>query len=91
MKHERGTSSVRDFFDLLTKKVGGIDMKINQVSIKKIQMYDKNPRINDTAVDKVAASIKEFGFKQPIVVDRDGVIIAGHTRHSVIKCKLFFG
>ena len=43
--------------------------------------YARNPRkISAAAVDKVAASIKEFGFRQPIVVDREGVIIVGHTR-----------
>src|ERR1700726_3533378 len=39
------------------------------------------PRINDAAIDAVAASIKEFGFRQPIVVDEQGVIIVGHTRY----------
>lgn len=42
--------------------------------------YANNPRNNDKAVDAVAASIREFGFKIPIVVDSDGVIVAGHTR-----------
>ena len=45
-----------------------------------IQPYDSNPRINDAAVDTVAASLQEFGFRQPIVVDTDGVIVCGHTR-----------
>lgn len=45
-----------------------------------IKPYDRNPRKNDDAVEAVANSIREFGFKQPIVVDRDLVIIAGHTR-----------
>ena len=45
-----------------------------------IKPYDRNPRKNDDAVDAVANSIREFGFKQPIVVDKDLVIIAGHTR-----------
>jgi len=44
--------------------------------------YDQNPRLNDSAVAAVAASIREFGFQQPIVVDREWVIIAGHTRHK---------
>lgn len=48
--------------------------------INTIRPYDKNPRINDAAVDAVAASLKEFGWRQPIVVDKDGVIICGHTR-----------
>ena len=42
--------------------------------------YANNPRLNDNAVDAVAASIKEFGFKVPIVVDSENVIINGHTR-----------
>lgn len=43
--------------------------------------YARNPRTaTDTAVGKVAASIKEFGFRVPIIVDSEGVIIAGHTR-----------
>jgi len=48
--------------------------------IDDIQPYDSNPRINDSAVDAVAASLQEFGFRQPIVVDADGVIVCGHTR-----------
>lgn len=53
--------------------------------IKSIRPYEKNPRRNDEAVDAVAASIKEFGWQQPIVVDRDGIIIAGHTRYKAAK------
>lgn len=53
--------------------------------IKSIRPYEKNPRRNDEAVDAVAASIREFGWQQPIVVDRDGVIIAGHTRYKAAK------
>jgi ParB-like chromosome segregation protein Spo0J len=49
--------------------------------IDKIIPYERNARnITPAAVDKVAASIKEFGWRQPIVVDAHGVIIAGHTR-----------
>jgi len=48
--------------------------------IDDIRPYERNPRINDQAVDVVAASLAEFGFRQPIVVDEDGVIIVGHTR-----------
>ncbi len=51
-------------------------------SIESIRPYDKNPRINDDAVDAVAASLKEFGWQQPIVVDSDGVIVCGHTRYK---------
>ncbi len=48
--------------------------------IESVHPYEKNPRINDKAIDAVAASLREFGFRQPIVVDSDGVVIAGHTR-----------
>lgn len=53
--------------------------------IKSIRPYEKNPRRNDEAVDAVAASIREFGWQQPIVVDKDGVIIAEHTRYKAAK------
>src|SRR5215467_4692264 len=42
--------------------------------------YEQNPRVNDAGVDALAASIGEFGFRQPIVVDEHGVIVVGHTR-----------
>ncbi len=50
--------------------------------IDSIRPYENNPRDNDAAVDAVAASIKEFQFRQPIVVDEQGVIIVGHTRYK---------
>ena len=55
-------------------------MKIELWKLSDIKPYLGNPRVNDAAVDAVAASIREFGFRQPIVVDADGVIICGHTR-----------
>ena len=55
-------------------------MKIELIAPDKVIPYARNPRQNAQAVAKVAASIKEFGFRQPIVVDQDMVIIAGHTR-----------
>src|SRR6185436_6503649 len=55
-------------------------MQIEQRKLADIKPYDNNPRLNDAAVDTVAASIREFGFRQPIVVDSDGVIVVGHTR-----------
>ena len=55
-------------------------MKVEEWEIEKLIPYIRNPRINNEAVAKVAASIKEFGFRQPIVVDDQSVIIAGHTR-----------
>jgi DNA modification methylase len=56
-------------------------MEIEMRKLSEIRPYDRNPRINAHAVDAVAASIREFGFKQPIVVDKDGVIVVGHTRY----------
>ena len=47
-----------------------------------LKPYENNPRQNDEAVDAVAESIRRFGFRQPIVVDADGVIVAGHTRYK---------
>src|SRR6266852_2187690 len=57
-------------------------MKIEMRPIEAVQPYDNNPRLNDAAVDGVAASIRAFGFRQPLVVDEDGVIIVGHTRYK---------
>jgi len=55
-------------------------MKIELWTLSQIKPYPNNPRLNDDAVDAVAASLREFGFRQPIVVDTEGVIICGHTR-----------
>ena len=60
-------------------------MKIEQWSLSRIKPYENNPRLNDDAVDAVAASLREFGFRQPIVVDAEGVIICGHTRWKAAK------
>ena len=60
-------------------------MKVEAKSIDEIKPYENNPRDNDDAVDAVANSIKEFGWQQPIVVDNEGVIIAGHTRYKAAK------
>jgi DNA modification methylase len=57
-------------------------MKVELRNISEIKPYENNPRLNDAAVDAVAKSIKEFGFRQPIVVDEDYVIIVGHTRYK---------
>jgi DNA modification methylase len=59
--------------------------KIEYWPLAEIKPYPKNPRINDDAVAYVANSIKEFGFRSPIVVDKAGVIIAGHTRLKAAK------
>ena len=55
-------------------------LQIEYIDIDKLIPYINNPRINDNAVDKVAGSIAEFGFKNPIIIDKDNVIVAGHTR-----------
>ena len=55
-------------------------MKVELRDIQAIRPYEKNPRLNDQAVEAVAKSLREFGFRQPIVVDADGVIVCGHTR-----------
>ncbi|WP_339912298.1 DNA modification methylase [Symmachiella dynata] len=55
-------------------------MKIELWPLSRVKPYPNNPRVNDSAVDAVAASLLEFGFRQPIVVDAEGVIICGHTR-----------
>ena len=60
-------------------------MNIVYKKLGEITPYDKNPRKNDKAVQYVAESIKEFGFKVPIVVDADGIIVAGHTRYKAAK------
>ena len=60
-------------------------MHIELRSLNDIRPYEKNPRINDDAVAAVMASIREFGFQQPLVVDEDGVIIVGHTRYKAAQ------
>lgn len=55
-------------------------MEIIQKPVDELIQYENNPRLNDKAVTPVANSIKEFGFKVPILIDKDDVIIAGHTR-----------
>src|SRR5215813_14342388 len=57
-------------------------MQVEMRPIASIQPYENNPRLNDAGIDAVAASVREFGFRQPIVVDEDGVIIVGHTRYK---------
>lgn len=60
-------------------------MKIIEMPIEKLQDYSNNPRHNEAAIGKVAASIEAFGFKVPIVIDKDNVIIAGHTRRKAAE------
>jgi hypothetical protein len=53
--------------------------------IDSIRPYEPDPRVNDAAVEAVAASIRQFRFRQPVVVDEQGVIIVGHTRWKAAK------
>jgi DNA modification methylase len=57
-------------------------MDVRMRALSTIRPYDHNPRLNDEAIDAVAASIKEFGFQQPLVIDGEGVIVVGHTRYK---------
>lgn len=60
-------------------------MKLKSYKIEDIKPYKNNPRNNDNAVDYVAKSIQEFGFKVPIIIDKNNVIVAGHTRVKAAK------
>ena len=60
-------------------------MQIEEIDINLIQPYENNPRNNANSIDKVAKSIKEFGFKVPIIIDKNNIIVAGHTRYSAAK------
>jgi site-specific DNA-methyltransferase (adenine-specific) len=60
-------------------------MDIINIVLKDLKPYENNPRKNDDAVKYVAESIKEFGFKVPIVIDKNNVIVAGHTRYKAAK------
>ena len=60
-------------------------MKVEMINIEKLVPYARNPRINAHVVDEVAASIQEFGFRQPIVVDSEMVIIVGHVRYKAAQ------
>ena len=64
-------------------------MKIVEKKISELKECENNPRINKKAIEPVAQSIKAFGWKQPIVIDKNDVIVAGHTRYkAAIKLKM---
>jgi ParB-like chromosome segregation protein Spo0J len=63
----------------------GLSMEIKHVEISMLKPWDKNPRINDHAVDTVAKSIEQFGFNVPILCDKDMTIVAGHVRWKAAK------
>lgn len=56
------------------------ELKIEYKKIKDIIPYENNPRVIEKAVDAVEKSIKKFGFKNPIILDKNNIIVAGHTR-----------
>ena len=60
-------------------------MDIQQLELNQIRPYGKNPRKNDKAVKVVVDSIRQYGFQQPIVVDKNNEIIVGHTRYKAAK------
>lgn len=62
-----------------------MNRQIEVVSMDEITPYENNPRINDNAIDKVVESISEFGFTNPILLDNNNIIIAGHTRYEAAK------
>lgn len=60
-------------------------MRIETKTLDAVHPYERNPRKNDDAVDAVAESIKQCGYIAPIIVDEDGVILAGHTRYKALQ------
>lgn len=62
-----------------------MELKIEYIDIDSIKPYENNPRHNEEAIPYVMNSIKEFGFKNPIIIDKNNVIIAGHTRLESAK------
>ena len=60
-------------------------MNVIEIPVNQLIPYDKNARFNDNAISKVAESIKQFGFKNPIIIDKNKVVICGHTRLSAAK------
>jgi DNA modification methylase len=84
-RDRRGFFYITFFVALQKGPVMGIEQPVLWIEWRNpsdLKPYDGNPRINDPAVDAVAASIRAFGFQQPIVVNQAGVILAGHTRYK---------
>lgn len=65
-----------------------VKIEVREISVTEVKPYENNPRVNDHAVSAVAESIQRFGFRSPIVCDKDMVIICGHTR---LKAALSLG
>ena len=60
-------------------------MKLTKVKLSAIRPYERNPRRNDKAAEEVAKSIEQVGYCNPIIVDEDMVVLAGHTRLKALK------
>ncbi|MCC7169758.1 MAG: DNA modification methylase, partial [Planctomycetes bacterium] len=60
-------------------------LSVEWVALDRLHPNPSNPRLNDAAVEHVAASLRRFGFQQPLVAQRSGVIVAGHTRYKAAK------
>lgn len=60
-------------------------LEIVYKKLEQLTPYENNPRNNEKAIEKVANSIEDFGFKVPIVIDKDNIIVAGHTRYLAAK------
>ena len=61
------------------------EVDVEYVPVKALTPYLRNPRKNDAAVDSVVASIRTFGFRNPIILDRHGIVVSGHTRLKAAK------
>lgn len=61
------------------------ELNVRNIKVSDLKPYEKNPRYNDSSVGPVAESIKAYGFKVPLVVDKDNVIVCGHTRYKAAK------
>src|SRR5690242_16009733 len=78
--HPAGESTIHEHESPPAER--SLTMRVEMRPIGTVRPYENNPRQNDAGVDAVAASIRAFGFRQPIVVDKEGVIIVGHTRYK---------
>lgn len=66
-----------------------MSIEVKTFKTSEIKPYENNPRNNDDAIDPVMESIKQFGFKVPIIIDKNNVVVAGHTRlKAALKLKL---
>ena len=69
----------------MEKNTAGAESRLKSMDMADIHPYPNNPRKNDGAIDAVAESIRQCGYVAPIIVDEDGVILAGHTRYKALK------